>query len=41
MLALYFLKDLPQTEIARRVGVSQMHVSRTLRRSVEALSTVA
>jgi RNA polymerase sigma-B factor len=41
MLALYFLKDLPQTEIAKRVGVSQMHVSRTLRRSVEALSTVA
>ena len=27
--------DLPQTEIARRVGLSQMHVSRRLRLSAE------
>jgi RNA polymerase sigma-B factor len=36
-----FSEDLSQSEIARRVGVSQMHVSRMLRRAVERLQAVA
>ena len=32
-----FVEDLTQTEIAQRVGVSQMHVSRLIRRAVAAL----
>jgi DNA-directed RNA polymerase specialized sigma subunit len=28
----------PQSEIARRLGISQMHVSRLLRRTLEKLS---
>lgn len=35
VLALYFLEGLTQSEIAGRVGVSQMHVSRTLRRALD------
>ena len=35
MLRLRFEHDLTQTEIAARVGVSQMHVSRMIRRAVE------
>ena len=34
LLHLRFTEDLSQSEIARRVGVSQMHVSRLLRRAV-------
>ncbi|HET9074584.1 MAG TPA: sigma-70 family RNA polymerase sigma factor [Solirubrobacteraceae bacterium] len=37
ILALRFGEDLPQREIARRVGISQMHVSRLLRRSLSEL----
>jgi RNA polymerase sigma-B factor len=37
VLYLRFGEDLPQTEIARRIGVSQMQVSRLLRRSLQRL----
>ncbi len=40
ILRLRFLEDLTQTEIAARVGISQMQVSRLLRRSVEQLRTL-
>ena len=38
VLHLRFVEDLTQAEIAERVGVSQMHVSRLLRRSLDRLS---
>jgi RNA polymerase sigma-B factor len=38
ILRLRFAEDLTQAEIAERVGVSQMHVSRLLRRSLDRLS---
>lgn len=41
ILHLRFLDDLTQSEIADRVGVSQMHVSRLLRRSLDRLSVAA
>lgn len=41
LIELRFGQDLSQSEIARRVGVSQMHVSRLLRRAVERLQAVA
>ena len=41
VLHLRFLEDLTQSEIAARVGVSQMHVSRLLRRSLDRLSVAA
>jgi len=41
LLHLRFSEDLSQSEIAARVGVSQMHVSRLLRRAVERLQAVA
>jgi RNA polymerase sigma-B factor len=37
ILAMRFAEDLTQSEIARRVGVSQMQVSRLLRRSLDRL----
>jgi RNA polymerase sigma-B factor len=37
VLRLRFVEDLTQTEIADRIGVSQMHVSRIIRRAVERL----
>ena len=37
ILHLRFSEDLFQTEIARRMGFSQMHVSRMIRSSLEAL----
>jgi RNA polymerase sigma-B factor len=37
VMHLRFVEDMTQTEIAERVGVSQMHVSRILRASVERL----
>ncbi|MGA2925615.1 MAG: SigB/SigF/SigG family RNA polymerase sigma factor [Solirubrobacteraceae bacterium] len=40
ILYLRFGEDLPQTEIARRIGVSQMQVSRLLRRALERLRTL-
>lgn len=41
LLHLRFSEDLSQSEIAQRVGVSQMHVSRLLRRAVERLQAAA
>ncbi|MDQ6836332.1 MAG: SigB/SigF/SigG family RNA polymerase sigma factor [Actinomycetota bacterium] len=38
VLALRFAHDLTQTQIAQRIGVSQMQVSRILRRSIAQLS---
>jgi RNA polymerase sigma-B factor len=41
VLYLRFVEDLTQTEIAKRVGVSQMQVSRLLRRSLQRLNAAA
>lgn len=41
ILRLRFVEDLTQTEIATRVGISQMQVSRLLRRSLEELRSLA
>ena len=41
ILRMRFLEDLTQTEIADRVGISQMQVSRVLRRSLEHLRALA
>jgi RNA polymerase sigma-B factor len=41
VLHLRFVEDLTQTEIAKRIGVSQMQVSRLLRRSLEQLRELA
>jgi RNA polymerase sigma-B factor len=40
ILQLRFVDDLTQTQIAERVGISQMQVSRLLRRSIEQLRTL-
>ena len=37
ILNLRFVEDLTQSEIAARVGISQMHVSRLLRRALDAI----
>jgi RNA polymerase sigma-B factor len=37
IMALRFVEQLPQTEVARRLGISQMHVSRLQRAAVEHL----
>jgi RNA polymerase sigma-B factor len=41
ILRMRFVDDLTQTEIAERVGISQMQVSRLLRRSLEQLRSLA
>ena len=41
VLHLRFAEDMTQAEIAERVGVSQMHVSRLIRRSLDRLRAVA
>ena len=41
ILKLRFVDDLTQAEIAERVGISQMHVSRLIRRSLGQLSEAA
>ena len=41
VLKLRFEEDLTQLEIAERIGVSQMHVSRLIRRALARLRTVA
>lgn len=41
VIALRFAQELTQTQIAERLGVSQMQVSRVLRRALARLSTVA
>ena len=39
ILRMRFVEDLTQAEIAERLGLSQMHISRLLRRSLETLRT--
>jgi RNA polymerase sigma-B factor len=39
VLHLRFVEDLTQSEIAQQIGVSQMHVSRLIRRALEKLRT--
>jgi len=41
VLRLRFEHDLTQSEIAARLGISQMHVSRIIRRALARLRTVA
>jgi RNA polymerase sigma-B factor len=41
ILKLRFIDDLTQSEIAERIGVSQMHVSRLLRRALDKLDAAA
>ena len=41
MLRLRFMEDLTQREIGERVGYSQMHVSRLLRRALQRLESAA
>jgi RNA polymerase sigma-B factor len=41
VLHLRFVEDLTQSEIAERIGVSQMHVSRLIRRALTRLRAVA
>ena len=41
VLHLRFVEDLTQAEIAERVGVSQMHVSRLIRQSISRLRAAA
>jgi RNA polymerase sigma-B factor len=41
VLALRFVRDLTQREIGERIGYSQMHVSRLLRRALTSLETAA
>ena len=41
VLWLRFMDDLTQTQIADRIGVSQMQVSRILRRALQRLSEIA
>ena len=40
MLALRFVEDLTQTQIAEEIGVSQMQVSRILRRALARLNAL-
>ena len=41
VLVLRFAEDMTQSEIAARVGISQMHVSRLIRRAIQRLQAVA
>jgi RNA polymerase sigma-B factor len=41
ILSAHFEEDLTQREIAQRFGISQMHVSRLLRRSLDRLRVMA
>jgi len=41
ILRLRFVEDLTQSQIAQQVGVSQMHVSRLLRRSLDKVAAAA
>ena len=37
IMALRFIEELPQTEVAERLGISQMHVSRLQRAAIDTL----
>jgi RNA polymerase sigma-B factor len=41
IVRLRFAEDLTQREIGERVGISQMHVSRLLRRALDQLQSAA
>ena len=41
IVRLYYLEELTQSEIGERLGCSQMHVSRLLRRAVAGLHAAA
>lgn len=41
ILVMRFFEDMSQTQIAERIGISQMHVSRLLSSSLAALRTHA
>jgi RNA polymerase sigma-B factor len=41
VLHLRFVEDLTQSQIADQIGVSQMHVSRIIRRAVDKLRSEA
>jgi RNA polymerase sigma-B factor len=41
ILRLRFSEDMTQAEIAQRLGISQMHVSRLLRQALDRLREVA
>jgi RNA polymerase sigma-B factor len=41
VLVLRFAEDMTQSEIATRIGISQMHVSRLIRRAIQRLQAVA
>jgi RNA polymerase sigma-B factor len=41
ILYMRFVEDLTQSEIAERIGVSQMHVSRLIRRALDQIRTLA
>jgi RNA polymerase sigma-B factor len=37
ILYMRFVKDMTQSEIAERIGISQMHVSRLIRKALESM----
>ena len=41
IVRLYHLEELTQSEIGRRLGLSQMHISRLLRQATEKLTQAA
>ena len=41
IVRLYYLEELTQSEIGRRLGLSQMHISRLLRQATDELMTTA
>ena len=41
IVRLYYLEELTQSEIGRRLGLSQMHISRLLRQATDKLVTTA
>ena len=41
ILHMRFVKDMTQSEIAKKVGISQMHVSRLIRKALETMRDAA